>query len=216
VRISLSALRQRLWTLPESEHGLFSSRRIFAILTLLCASSVSGCVGSVSAPNNGGGFSLSGTISPAANGSGATLALSGPTAVTTTASSNGSYSFSGLSNGTYAIAPERTGYVFEPTVQSAIVSGANVSGVNFTAAQLSTHTVSLRWQASTSAVSGYNVYRGVTSGGPYDKLNTSPVAAESFTDSSLAVSTTYYYVTTAVNASGMESAYSNQATAKIP
>jgi hypothetical protein len=216
VQISLSVLRHRLRILPEPELDNFSSRRIFATFMFMCVASICGCAGSVSTPKNSSGFSVSGTISPAASGSGTTLALSGPTAASTTASSNGSYSFSGLSSGTYSIAPEHSGYTFEPTVQSAVVSGANVSGVNFTATQVSTHTVSLRWTASTSTVSGYNVYRGLTSGGPYDKLNTSLVAAESFTDSSLAVSTTYYYVTTAVNASGMESAYSNQATATIP
>jgi len=38
----------------------------------------------------------------------------------------------------------------------------------------------------------------------------------SYTDSTVAASTVYYYVGTAVDSSGNESTYSNQATATIP
>ena len=132
------------------------------------------------------------------------------------AGSNGSYSFSGLTNGMYAVTPQRSGYVFEPFVQGVSIAGSSASNVNFTAGALSPHTVTLRWQPSTSVVTGYNVYRGIRSGGPYDKLNLSLVAASSYTDSDLAVTTTYYYVTTAVNGTGEESIYSNQVSVNIP
>src|SRR6185312_15406532 len=46
---------------------------------------------------------------------------------------------------------------------------ASFSGTGVQVAQQ--HTVTLTWAASTSAVTGYNVYRGVQSGGPYAKLN---------------------------------------------
>jgi hypothetical protein len=78
------------------------------------------------------------------------------------------------------------------------------------------HTVSLSWIASTSTVSGYNVYRSTTSGSGYVKINTSLVSGLAYTDSSVASGTTYYYVTTAVDSSGNESGFSNQATAVIP
>jgi fibronectin type 3 domain-containing protein len=66
-------------------------------------------------------------------------------------------------------------------------------------------------------VSGYNVYRGTTSNGPYStQLNSSLVTAVGFTDSTVAAGTTYYYVVTAVNSSNVESVDSNQATAIIP
>jgi len=77
-------------------------------------------------------YSISGTISPTAGGSGATLTLSGTAAATTTADSSGNYTFGGLANGTYAIAPYHTGYTFTPVSQNATVNGANVTGVNFT------------------------------------------------------------------------------------
>jgi fibronectin type 3 domain-containing protein len=78
------------------------------------------------------------------------------------------------------------------------------------------HSVTLSWTASTSSVSGYNVYRSTTSGSGYTKLNSSLVTGTSYTDSTVAAATTYYYVTTAVSASGVESSYSNQATVTVP
>ena len=81
---------------------------------------------------------------------------------------------------------------------------------------LSQHSVDLSWTASTSSVVGYNIYRGTTSGGPYSKINTTLEASTTYTDGSVASGATYYYVTTAVNGSGVESTYSNQATALIP
>jgi fibronectin type 3 domain-containing protein len=66
-------------------------------------------------------------------------------------------------------------------------------------------------------VSGYNVYRGTTSNGPYPtKLTASPVTTVDFTDTTVADGTTYYYVVTSVNSSNVESVDSNQATAIIP
>jgi Abnormal spindle-like microcephaly-assoc'd, ASPM-SPD-2-Hydin len=77
--------------------------------------------------------------------------------------------------------------------------------------------VALSWNASTSSVIGYNVYRGTTSGGPYSsKLTSSPVAELTFTDTTVQAGQTYYYVVTAVNASGVESADSNSASATVP
>jgi fibronectin type 3 domain-containing protein len=78
------------------------------------------------------------------------------------------------------------------------------------------HSVNLFWDASSSSVSGYNVYRGGQSGGPYSKINATPVAGTTYTDSSIQAGQTYYYVTTSVGTDGMESGYSNQGMAVIP
>jgi hypothetical protein len=78
------------------------------------------------------------------------------------------------------------------------------------------HSVSLSWTASTSTVVGYNVYRGTVSGGPYTLVNSSLVAGTTYTDLGIASGQTYYYVVTAVNSSGAESVYSNQASAAVP
>ena len=69
--------------------------------------------------------------------------------------------------------------------------------------------VSLAWTASTAATS-YNVKRAATNGGPYTTV-ASP-AGTTYTDTTVTNGTTYYYVVTAVSASG-ESANSNQASA---
>jgi len=79
-----------------------------------------------------------------------------------------------------------------------------------------THSVGLSWTASTSTVNGYNVYRSTTSGGGYTKLNGSLVSLVNYTDSTVANGTIYYYVTTAVDGSGLESINSNEASAVIP
>ena len=59
-------------------------------------------------------YSISGTISSAANGSGATLTLSGASTATTTANSSGAYSFTGLANGSYTITASKSGFTFSP------------------------------------------------------------------------------------------------------
>jgi hypothetical protein len=69
--------------------------------------------------------------------------------------------------------------------------------------------ISLAWTTSTGANS-YHVERAATNGGPYTTV-ASP-AGTSYTDTTVTNGTTYYYVVTAVSASG-ESANSNQASA---
>ncbi len=82
--------------------------------------------------------------------------------------------------------------------------------------QATQHSVSLSWNASTSQVDGYNVYRGTASGGPYTKLNSSLLSGLAFTDSNVQSAATYFYVATAVDSNNVESGYSNLATAVIP
>ena len=81
------------------------------------------------------------------------------------------------------------------------------------------HYVVLSWAASTtSGVTGCNIYRGTTSGGPYStKLNSSPVSGTTYTDDTVQVGETYYYVVTAIASDGVtESAYSDEASATVP
>jgi len=76
--------------------------------------------------------------------------------------------------------------------------------------------VSLSWSASTSQVSGYNVYRRLAGSGSYKKINSSLDPDTRFTDASVVPGKTYQYVTTAVNSKGEESAYSSPAEVEIP
>ena len=56
-----------------------------------------------------------------------------------------------------------------------------------------------------SDLAGYNVYRAVTSGGTYTKLNSSLLLASDFNDTTAAAGLTSYYRVTAVDTSGNES-----------
>ncbi|MGC2531173.1 MAG: carboxypeptidase regulatory-like domain-containing protein [Candidatus Acidiferrum sp.] len=164
----------------------------------------------------GSTYSISGTISPTAGGSGATVLLSGVAAATTTTNSAGSYTFTGLSNGAYTVTPNNSGYTFSPVSQNVTVNAANLTGVNFTATAAQTHSVALTWGPSTSTVAGYNVYRLTGSGAVYTKINNSLITTLDYTDTTVQNATTYSYVATAVDSSGNESVYSSPASAQIP
>jgi fibronectin type 3 domain-containing protein len=96
------------------------------------------------------------------------------------------------------------------------VNGVNVTGINFTATQAQAHTATASWSASTSVVSGYNVYRGTLSGGPYTKLNGSLIALLTYADTTAQSGQTYFFVATAVDGSGNESVFSSEVKAVIP
>jgi hypothetical protein len=121
---------------------------------------------------------------------------------------------SGTLNVTFA--PAATGSV---TGTVTIITNASNSPTSISLAGTGaavSHSATLSWTPSTSTVIGYNVYRSTVSGGPYNKLTASTVSATSYTDPSVQGGQTYYFVVTAVDASGVESVYSNQVSATIP
>jgi hypothetical protein len=77
------------------------------------------------------------------------------------------------------------------------------------------HSVVLRWNPSTSTVTGYFVYRGDGLGGPLSKL-TSIIPSTSYTDSTVVAGHAYNYATTSVDSGNVESSYSNQVSVSIP
>lgn len=83
-------------------------------------------------------------------------------------------------------------------------------------AQQAQHSVSLKWSDTSSGVSGYNVYRGTVSGGPYGRLNGSLDAGTSYTDQAVTSGKTYYYVVTSVGTDNVESVFSSQVSVTIP
>jgi hypothetical protein len=86
-----------------------------------------------------------------------------------------------------------------------------------TGVQQTSHTVGLSWTASASNnVVGYNIYRGTVTGGPYSILDSAPVAADAYTDSTVQSGQAYFYVVRSVNNTGMESANSSEVQAVIP
>ncbi len=166
------------------------------------------------------------TVGSTASKSGTLTASGASVTITSASSSSPEFSLSGMSLPTtisagqsvpYSIAftPQSSGtasatLLFASTASSATESltGSGVSVVQ--------HSVNLNWNPSTSQVTGYNVYRSSAAAGPYAKLNSSPDAGTAFTDTTVAASQTYYYVTTAVNSSGAESTYSNQVQVAVP
>ena len=142
---------------------------------------------------SGTGYSVTGGSAPVTLSPSQTLTLTtqfNPTAA-------------GSSSGNISIASNATG---SPAAVS--LSGTGVVAVQ--------HSVALTWGASPSSVSGYNIYRSTVSGSSYIKVNSSLVNGFSYNDTNVQSGSTYYYVTTAVNAAGKESSYSNQVSAAIP
>jgi len=76
--------------------------------------------------------------------------------------------------------------------------------------------VNLTWTPSSSSYSGFNVYRGTVSGGPYSKIDASLISTPAYMDGNVTAGQTYYYVATEVDSSGNESAYSGEVSAAIP
>jgi hypothetical protein len=85
-----------------------------------------------------------------------------------------------------------------------------------TPAPAAEHTVQLNWNASTSAVVGYRVYRSESSGTSYTPLTGEAFDALTYSDTSVDSGATYYYVVTAVDAAGVEGTHSNQVKAAVP
>ena len=80
----------------------------------------------------------------------------------------------------------------------------------------SSYSADLSWQAGTSDIVGYNLYRGTTHGGPYSEINSALLAVTTYTDSTVVAGNTYYYVATEVDNKGNESGYSAETKAVIP
>jgi hypothetical protein len=141
----------------------------------------------------GAGYSVTGGSTPVTLTPAQSLVLTVQFGPAVAGSVNGSISIVSNANGSPA---------------SVTLSGTGVAPVQ--------HSASLAWNASTSTVSGYNVYRSTVSGSAYMKINSSVVSGLSYTDSTVLSGTTYFYVTTSVDSSGIESSYSNEVQAVIP
>ena len=115
-------------------------------------------------------------------------------------------------------APAGTGLIpGSATVTSNATNSPAVVTLSGTGVQAAvSHSVTLTWTASTSTVSGYNVYRSAVSGGPYTKLTSAPIAATTYMDTTVQSGQTYFYVVTSVDSSALESVNSAEVSATIP
>jgi hypothetical protein len=76
-------------------------------------------------------FSISGTINPATAAAGTTITATGPVTVTATPDLYGNYTLNGLPSGNYVVTPSNSVSTFTPASLAVTISGANVTGVNF-------------------------------------------------------------------------------------
>ncbi len=105
-------------------------------------------------------YSISGTITLNGAGlSGVTVSTTGASATTT---STGAYTLAGLANGTYTVTPSLTGYTFSPTSLSVTISGANVTGKNFTATAVTTGDTPLTSGVGLAGSVALNAYKYYT------------------------------------------------------
>jgi hypothetical protein len=211
------------------------------VLLILVVANV-GCVtAKMNTSSGGGGSSASGSLSVgpstmnfdnvtvgSSKSQTGTLSATSSGVTIQTASWNGTgFSVSGISFPVTVAAAQSVPFTvtFAPQVTGAatgsisFLSDATNSPGNValsgTGAQTTQHSVSLTWNASTSSVQGYYIYRGTISGGPYTRLSALE-SGLSYVDSTAASGQPYYYAVTAVDAANTESVYSNQATVVIP
>ena len=182
--------------------------------TLTAASPSSGSVAlSWNAPASNGGAGITGYRVYRSTASGGEILLTTLGAVT-------SWTDTGLTNGTtYYYKVTALNSVGESALSNELsgtpAAAATVPGAPvLNSATAGSTTVSLSWSApgsnGGSAITGYKVYRGTTSGG--ETLLATLGNVTSFGDSGLANGTTYYYKVTAVNAVG-EGGQSNERSA---
>jgi hypothetical protein len=157
---------------------------------------------------------------------GGTIAAAGANVtVTSAANTNSEFLLTGLSfpftlaagqsvSYTVAFAPQASGTASGTLSFASNATNSPTETSTGTGVAPPQHSVALSW-GETSAVVGYNVYRGTTSGGPYTPINSALDPSTAYTDSTVSAGQTYYYVTTAVDGSGHESGYSNQVQAVI-
>src|SRR5947207_1088478 len=148
------------------------------------------------------GVSISGTISPAKGGAGATVTLSGGTSATTTANGSGAYTFSGLASASYGVAPSNPGYTFTPPNQNVTVGTTDLTGVNFAASGTVVAPAITTQPASQTVTAGLTATFTVTATG------TAPLSYQwQKNDSNIAAATSASYTTPATTTSDSGSTF---------
>ena len=158
---------------------------------------------------------------------GSVSASGGSVTLSSASSSNSTFSLGGLSLPVTLAAGQSVPFTvtFNPTAAGTL--SANISFFTSTSSSATEtvsgtgatiqHIVNLFWSPSTTtSVMGYNVYRGTAATGPYTQVNPSLNTSMNYSDGTVKSGQTYYYVTTAVDSSGVESSHSNQVQAVVP
>jgi hypothetical protein len=107
---------------------------------------------------------------------GISVSLTGDVTDATLTAGDGSYSFTGLPNGVYAVTPHLTGYYFSPVAASVTLAGANATGVDFAIAPA--HRIS--GHVSGAVLAGVSV--SLAGASPADPVVTDGTGFYAFTD----------------------------------
>ncbi|MGZ3769869.1 MAG: fibronectin type III domain-containing protein [Bdellovibrio sp.] len=135
------------------------------------------------------------------------------TAIATLAANATSYSNTGLTASTtyyYRVHAVNSGgnsansNTASATTQAAVTT-APVAPSSLAATVASSSQINLSWTDNSNNESGFKVERGTSSAGPFTLITTTAANASSYSDASLAASTTYYYRIAATNAVGTSS-----------
>ena len=208
-------------------------KKLIAALTLMIAASLTSCGGAVAQSSNGTHTSSNSnatsyplsitttTLPNCAEGSpyNATVSATGGTPPYTWSISSGSLPSTvalAATSGNISGTPSTAG-TFTPTLQvTDSVNNAVTQSYSFTISG-TTYSVLLNWTASPSeTVTGYNVYRSMVSASGYAKITPSPLEGLTYIDATVLDGQVYYYVVTSVDATGDESAYSEDVQMNIP
>ncbi|MGH9503190.1 MAG: DUF4082 domain-containing protein [Terriglobales bacterium] len=157
-----------------------------------------------------------------------------PASVSVTGTGAGSLMFTGTSDRSWLVLSASSGTVpsvlqVSPNIQglpagmyngNIVLNGGGITKTVAVSLQVTSppiqHSVALSWQANTNPhVVSYRLYRSTLSGLSYS-LSASAIGRPIFIDQTVQSGATYYYVVTAIDDQGQESAYSNQAVATIP
>lgn len=128
IRFSNSLITLRKGIIMKSIKFLFAI--LFSIAVAACGG---GSDYGSSSGNPAVGYSISGTISGGVtNNSGVMVNLTGAATKNMTTAAGGSYTFTGLANGSYTVTPNLAGYGFTPSSITVTVYNNNPSNINFT------------------------------------------------------------------------------------
>jgi fibronectin type 3 domain-containing protein len=164
--------------------------------SVILTSSGTGAVTLSSGSVSGTGYTMSGVNFPSTLSPGATATLDIEFNPTTT----------GVSDGTVTLTSNSS----TGTTATISLTGTGVAA---------SYEVNLTWAAPVSSpdpVAGYDIYRAVTGGSAYQLLNSSINTPTSYTDTTVANSTSYTYYVVSVDAQGNQSVPSNTFTVAIP
>jgi hypothetical protein len=120
----------------------------------------------------------------------------------TTITSTFSPSATGSAAGSITVSSNATN---SPSIISLSGNGTSIS-----------HSVVLSWTDTSTGVAGFNTYSSNVSGGPYVRMTGTPMTNPTYTDATVQSGRTYYYVVTALDATGTESINSTEVSVLVP